>query len=287
MILSSIKTGISLTWQNKRMVLIYYLANLFFGIILMLPFRSILNKFIDNSMMGEKLAGRLDMDFFFEFLKNSPNIAPTYLGLLLIVPAIYWLFNLFLSGGALSVFISEERYSSSLFWNSAVKYFGRFIRLVLWSIPVFIILFGATYIWNGIERLVFGKDPYQYITYWSGWFQMGLRYIALIIYLMILDYARIHAVTNNELRMRISLWQGIKFVFKNFGKTFGIALLLFLAGIIGLIIYNPIADLFSAPYSIVILVLFLWQQVYVVFRMVVRLSLYGGEVGLNELLKQI
>jgi len=280
MILSSIKSGLTQTWQNKRMVLIYYLANLLFGVILMLPFRAMLSQFIGNSLMGEKLAGRLDMDFLFEFIKENPSFFSTYTVLFLLLFTAYWSLSLFLSGGAFSVFTSGEKFSSSLFWGSAIKYFGRFIRLALWSIPVFAILLGVTFLWSGIERLVFGKDPYQYITYWSGWLQMGLRYIALIIYFMILDYARIHAVTTDERRMRLSLWHGTKFALGNFWKTFGLAVLLFLAGIIALIIYNPIADLLSAPYSIVILVLFLWQQVYVVWRMVVRLVLYSSETNL-------
>jgi hypothetical protein len=249
----------------------------------MLPFRSMLSQFVGNSLMGEKLAGRLDLDFLFEFIKENPNLISTYAALIIILFTAYWSLSLFLSGGVFAVFTSEERFKSDLFWGSAVKYFGRFIRLALWSIPVFAILFGATFIWNGIERLVFGKNPYQYISYWGGWLQMGLRYLCLIIYLMVLDYARIHAVTTDEHRMRISLWQGIKFAFKNFGKTFSLALLLFLVGIIALIIYNPIADLLSAPLWIVIVSLFIWQQVYMVFRMMLRLVLYGGEVGLYKL----
>ena len=83
--------------------------------------------------------------------------------------------------------------------------------------------------------------------------------------------------------MRISLWRGIKFAFGNFWKTFGLALLLFITGIIALVIYNPIADLLHAPYSIVILLLFIWQQIYMVFRMVLKLTLYSGEVRLYGL----
>jgi hypothetical protein len=282
MIVNSIKSGIRQMWQNKPMILIYYLANLFFGVILMLPFRSMLSQFVGNSLMGEKLAGRLDMDFLFEFIKENPKLISTYAALILLLFTAYWSLSLFLSGGAFSVFASGEKFTSSLFWGSAVKYFGRFIRLVLWSIPVFALLFGATFIWNGFERLIFGKDPYQNITYWGGWIQMGLRYLALIIYFMILDYARIHAVTTNEIRLRISLWHGIKFVYENFWKTFGLALLLFIAGIIALIIYNPIANLLSAPLWVVIVVLFFWQQVYVGWRMIVRLVLYAGEVGLYK-----
>ena len=283
MILTSLKSGISQMWSNKRILLIYYLANLLFGIVLMLPFRSILSRFVGNSLMGEKLAGRMDMDFLFEFFKHNPNFLSTYAGLILILPAIYWLFTLFFSGGAFSVFASGEKYTSTLFWGNAVRYFGRFIRLVLWSIPVFALLFCLQFFWTAIEKIFFGSDPYQYITYWGGWIKMGLRYISLILYFIVLDYARIHAVTTDENRMRISLWQGIKFAFKNFWKTFGLKLLLFIAGIIALIIYNPIADLLHAPYSIVILLLFIWQQVYMVFRMVLKLTLYAGEMRLYGL----
>jgi len=144
MILSSIKYGFNQTWQNKRMALIYYLANLFFGVILMLPFRSILSKFIGTSLMGEKLSGRMDLDFLFEFIKENSNFFSTYTVLFLVLPTAHWLLTLFLSGGAFSVFTSGENFTSPLFWGSAVKYFGRFIRLRLWSIPVFAILFGAT-----------------------------------------------------------------------------------------------------------------------------------------------
>ena len=270
--------------QNKRIVLIYYLANLLFGIVLMLPFRSILSHFAGNSLMGEKLAGRLDMDFLFEFFKENPNLFSTYAALILVLFSTHWLLTLFLSGGTFSVFISNEKYTSPLFWGDAAKYFGRFIRLVLWSIPVFAVLFCLQFLWSAIQKIFFGSDPYQYITYWGGWIKVGLRYISFILYFLVLDYSRIYAVTTDERRMRISLWQGIQFAFKNILKTFVLALLFFIAGIIVLVIYNPIADLLHTPYSMVILLLFLWQQVYMVFRMVLRLAFYAGEVRLYDLI---
>ncbi len=287
MIIDSIKAGIRLMWSNKRIVLIYYLANLLFGIILMLPFRSVLSSFVGNSLMGEMLADRLDMDFLFEFFKENHNLLSTYTVLLLVLPTAYWLLNLFLSGGAFSVFISNQKYASPLFWGNAANYFGRFIRLVLWSIPVFVVLFCLQFFWTATQRIFFGSDPYQYVTYWGGWIKVGLRYFSLVLYFLVLDYARIHAVTTDERRMRISLWQGVKFAFINFWKTFALALLFFLLGIIALIIYNPMADLLHAPSSLVILLLFIWQQVYMVFRMVLRVTLYSGEVRLYQALSSV
>lgn len=284
MILSSIKSGLIQACSNKRVVLIYYLTNLLFGVVLMLPFRSVLNRFVGHSLMGEKLAGRMDMDFLFEFIKENPDFFSSYSILLIIIFTIYGLTSLFLSGGVLSTFVSGEPYASSLFWGSAAQYFGRFIRLVLWSIPVLAILFCLQFLWSAIQRIVFGSDPYQYISYWGNWIKVALRYISLILYFIILDYARIHVVTTDERRMRISLWQGIKFAFGNFGKTFGLALLIFIVGIIALVIYNPIADLLHPPTSMVILLLFIWQQLYMIFRMVLKLTLYAGEVRLYHLI---
>ena len=77
--------------------------------------------------------------------------------------------------------------------------------------------------------------------------------------------------------MRIAVWQGIRFTFSNLHKTFTLSFLLFILGIVVLVIYNPIADLLSAPSVVVILLLFLWQQFYMIFRMMLRLTLYSSQ----------
>ena len=52
------------------MIFVFYLMNLIFGLIIALPFRAALIAYGGNSLMGEKLAGRMDMDF----LELSPLI---------------------------------------------------------------------------------------------------------------------------------------------------------------------------------------------------------------------
>jgi hypothetical protein len=280
MILNSLKSGFAQVRTNKRLVVVFYLANLLFGLLLMLPLRSILAEFVGDSVMGSKLGGLLDMDFLFEFIKHKGEAASAFGGLILIVPAVYWLFTLFLSGGAFAVFASGEKYNPTMFWGSAAKYFGRFIRLALWSIPVFAILFCVQFLETGIQRLTFGSDPYQNITYWGSWIKLGLRSISILLFGLILDYARIHVVLTDERRMRTSLLQGIKFAFGNFLQTFGLALLLLIIGAVALVIYNPIADSLSAPNALIVFMLFVWQQVYMIFRTMLRLTLYSSQMQL-------
>ncbi len=282
MIISSIKTGMAQIRANKRMLLIFYLANLFFGLILMLPFRAALDSFAGHSLMGQKLAGRLDMDFVFEFLHHTRDFTSVFSSLALVVAVAYWLFSLFLSGGALGVLAGDERFSGALFWQNAGRYFGRFFRLMLYSLPVAGILFCLQFIETGVQRLVFGADPYENVLYWGAWIRFGLRTLSILLFMLVLDYARIHAVVSGEHRMRVSIWNGLKFAFGNLSRTFSLAFLLFLFGVVVLVIYNPIADRLAAPSAMVVLLLFLLQQLYMLFRMFLRLTFYASELNLYD-----
>src|SRR5262245_26971000 len=101
MIFQNLKSGFAQAWANKRMIVVFYLANLFFGLLIMLPLRAIMKDFIGNSTMGATLGGSLDMDFLFEFFKHNSQAISAFSALILIVPISNWLFTLFLSGGAL------------------------------------------------------------------------------------------------------------------------------------------------------------------------------------------
>ncbi|MGH7595978.1 MAG: hypothetical protein ACREOI_06470 [bacterium] len=280
MILPSLKSGFAQVRANKRMVAVFYLANLCFGLLLLLPLRSILKSFVGDSQMAAKLGGPLDMDFLIEFLKYPEGVVPAFMGLILIVPAAHWLFTLFLSGGVFATFAGGERYNAAFFWGNSAKYFGRFVRSTLWSLPVFAVLFCLQFLETGVQRLIFGSDPYQNITYWGGWIKVGLRQIGFLLFAMILDYARIHVVLTDERRMRTSLLQGLKFVLGNFLYTFGLALSLLIVGGVVLVIYNPIANNLSAPNALIVFMLFVWQQVYMLFRTLLRLTTYASQLAL-------
>ena len=226
------------------------------------------------------MAGRMDMDFFFELLIKQSSTLFSLRGLFLFVPLVYWLFGLFLSGGAYTIIIADVRYSASIFWGGSAKYFGRFFRLFLWSIPVFAVFYCIQFIEIGTERLIYGSDPYQNIIWWGAWIRIGIGYIGIILYYLVLDYARIDVVINDETKMRRSLWYGIKFMFRNFFKTFSLTLILFLFGIIVLVIYNPIADSLHAPSGLIIFILFVVQQIYMFIRMILKLTLYSSQVSL-------
>ena len=286
MIFASLRTGFRQMWANKRLVLIFFLANFAFGLLLTLPLRSALDRFIGGSLMGAELGGRFNFDFLFEFMKNNPGLMEAYPILLLVTFATYWLVTLFLSGGAFAVFAHEEGYASTRFWGGAGRYFGRFFRLALWSLPLLALFVGASFIVKLFQRLLFGSDPYEYVTYWANWIVVALRTLAILLFGLVFDYARIYLVLTDETRSRAALWRGLGLVFRNLLPTFGLGFLFFFLGVVALVLYNPLADALAAPNALVLLLLFLLQQGYMLWRMMLRLALYAGELSLYRSLAE-
>jgi hypothetical protein len=282
MILASLKSGIQKTAANKRMILIFYLGNLILGLIIILPLRAIIDEFVGYRLMGAKLAGRLDMDFLFELLLHNHSFGDVLRGMIFFAPAVYWLFLLFLSGGAFVIFAHNEKYSSPIFWGNCGRFFGRFIRLSIWSLPLLAVFFALPLLAKGLLRLFFGSDPYQYITYWGRWLQAGLGFVSFLLFGMVLDYARIHTVLTDERNMRASLWRGFRFAFGKFKHTLGLAALLFVIGGLILAMSTPVANGLAAPSAIIVALMFLIQQFYMILRMGLRLTLYAGQIHLYK-----
>lgn len=287
MTIQSLKAGFAQISSNRRMIIVYYLTSLIFGLILMTPLWSSLRSFVGASEMGRILAGNFDWDFLFEFIKNTPNLISTLLWLIVLIFSVHIFWSLFLSGGAFAVFVSGEKYTPAAFWGGAASYFGRFVRLAAWSLLLALALIFLQFLPDLVQRVIWGKDPYQNISYWMGWVKIGFRFLCFLFFKLVLDYARIHTVMTGERTMRFSFLEGLSFATKNFFAAFGLSLLFFLAGALLLLLYNPLANSLSAPSSFIVFLLFVLQQLYMICRKTLELALYAGQVHLYRERQQL
>ncbi len=280
MIFGCLRSGLAQVWASKRLVLPFYLLNLVFGLFMMLPLGFALDDFIGKSMMRQQLGESMDYNFLFEFLHYADSGITSVKGMVLTVPFAYWLAALFLSGGALATLAGRGKYVPSAFWGGAASHFGRFLRLMLIAIPFLIVLFCLRYLVSLVQWIFFGSDPYEYIIYWGAWAKMALGFLGLILFGLIFDYARIHLVLTENRKARKSLWQGICFAAKNLKNTVGLALILFAGGWLAVLVYYLTSNLFSASGWFIVIALLIWQQLYIVFRMALRLTTYSSQMEL-------
>ena len=280
MIWKSFKTGLSQAWSTKRLVLVLYLASAILGLLIALPVRAVLLDFAGRSLEGAALVNGVSTSFFFELLFHNEA---GFLGLrapALFASVAYLLLSLFLSGGALAVLASGEGYRATDFWGGAAKFFGRFLRLVLWSSLLLAALYLLPLTARGLQRIFFGSDPYEYVSYWGSWVRAGLLLIALFFFRICFDYARIHAVVTDEPRMRVSLWRGLRFALRNPLPAVGLALLIALVGGGALLIYRPISAAVDVSTIAAVAAAVVAQQAYIVWRVVLRLTRYGSQITL-------
>jgi len=267
--------------QNKRMLLLLFGVQFVFALILLLPLRSELNDMLGYSLMGQEALEGRGANIFVEFLVHHAETISLERSLLFGIGFLYLFMTIFFNGGILGIFTKkDERFSARLFFESAGRFFGKFFRLFLFSL-VFLLL--ALLLYSallGLAKAIAGDAEVL----------KGVLNIILIIKLfflilfinMVFDYAKIRTVVEDRKDMFRTGLRSWGFVFKNLGKTLGLYYLIFLQGILALVLYLVISHWIQGVTGLGILLLFIWQQIYTLTRIWIRLQVYASETVLYQ-----
>ena len=279
MVWTFFRRAIQLVLQNKKIIVIFYIATFLLGLIVALPVRTAFQAQLGHSLLGKQLVSGLNLDALIEVIRYQPNFLPMVVTVIVFSLVLWFPIQLLLVTGAITTYAKREKYVARNFWGTATDLFFPVVRLGIWWLPIAgILVAGPHYFIKGMVWVIFGKLPYQNIAYFFGKVQGFLRQIGLIVALLILHYARVHLVVQRNRVARQSLVQGLRLVTANFGITFVFALVIFFAGLIFLIIYNKIAGWLTFSHVISVILLFLWQQVYIFVRQGLLLTGTAGEI---------
>ena len=281
MVLRALGDGFKGLRGQGRLLLVYYLANLCFALLMAWPMKILLGSFAGYRLDGARLAEGIDFPFFTELLEYEPQAWSALMSLALPVTVGYVLFSLFLCGGALSLLWEGRGYSASDFWGAAARYFGAFLRLALWSLLLLAVLLIGLAVLNLMVGLAAGGDPYESTIYWSLMLQAVLAGIAVLFISLFLDYGRIHIVVSGQHKASQALLEGIRFTLGNLPRTLGLACLVLTLGGAAALLYLTVSNWLDAPQSVAVWALILLQQLYILCRMALRLARYGGELSLR------
>ena len=259
-------------------ILLMFLLNLCAGAIIMVPLRTGLIQFSGESLMADRLITQVDPSFFFEFLIYNPSVTRTLISMIGMVGILYLVAGLFFSAGAFSILQGQE----SGFWGGGARFFGPFVRILLWTIPVAIVLgLGAAAV-LGAKRLLLGSDPLQS---WAVWGNLAVAMVLLFllgILILIIDYARASAVQTGDRRARRAVAQAVRTVWNHPVVTLGFLATCTLLGILSLGLYYLLTSLFSGFLSLGIVIPLALQQTLLLGRTALRLVRYAGTVHLSH-----
>lgn len=305
-IIAAALRGLLTALGSPRILIGLWLVNLLFA----LPFAWMIGESIEQSVGGslvhQNLRTGFDTDWYGEYSDEAGGIEttfkPTLTGggaifhnleawlsgkLFTEYPAlvgagiVYALLWAFLMGGLLDRYARPaEKAVRARFAQAGGLYFFRFVRLALISAVLYYLVFrlhGWMFEW--LESAM--RDVTRERTVlWASLGVYLLTAFLLTLVHMSFAYAKIATVVENRKVMLLAALRGVGFVFSFPGKAFGLYYGLIAVSGVTLVIYTLIAPGAGQSNLFTIVFAFLIGQIYLVAKLVVRLTLYAGQTHL-------
>ena len=267
-------------WSNKRMVGVFYLVNLLTGLLIIWPFMKVWREMTEYSLVADLPGGVMNFDVVMEMMQHYGSGFKAAMAAAMVLMVVSFLLSLFLSAGAIGLFASRDQdaYTAAGFFGHAGDYFGRFLRLFLWSGGLLVLVFFLGMAPIMISAVIYGDDAYRGVKFWGAIIAGGWTLTLLFFYVRIMDYARIYTVASEEHNMRRALLQGMGFVLANpVSVTLtGLTVFIFGACAVGLFAMIPLEATGMGALIGVTLI----RQIQLLLRATFRVTLYAAESSL-------
>lgn len=276
--------GLRLCFRKRRLAARLWAVNFLFSLFAVAPLIFLIHDHLAHSFSGRHVLQKLDVFWLGDFSYRFMSAAPAFTGSALLAVILYLILAVFLNGGIIGCLNrADARTTLADFFHDCGLYFWRFFRLLLLSIPVYLLVMGVFF------RLIVAALKIldrRATTEWPALIISNARILALILLLglvaMFFDYVKIGLVTGARKKALKETWLTLKFVGRRFGKAWGLYLLSGLVFVMLTLIYLEIARLLPKNRPLLVLLVFLWQQFYMLGRQASKLLFFSTELELTK-----
>ena len=272
-VISTYLSGIRLLFFRWKAWGVVFLCNLIFALLIARPFGALLDSLGPHRETALKGLMSFDSDFIVDLGNNFGSEIGMMLSQASIFAGLYLLLNIFLSGGIIESYVHLfEPFKFSKFWANCSKHFWRMLRLALYFITTQIVV--AVVLFMIYSNL--GLSPFELES--EGILIrktqiMGAIFVILIAWVdMVNEYAKIQVVIQSDRKWILPILIDTKFFcLKNFFSILCLFLLC-TATFLGLLgVYAMLNNIFTMESMSSIVIALLVGQVYILFRVGVRL----------------
>jgi hypothetical protein len=311
-ILASLSQGLRTVRAAGRLVVLLYLINLAFSLVLAVPVYDAVKDSLGRSQAGERMARGFDYQWWEEYRDQGRGLAATYgpsvfgrgallnnleglVGMrlqtlpstLLLALIIYLVIHTFLAGGILGTYAQESPGSDLRgFPSEAIRYFPRFLGLMLFS---WIFFYAVGFVLNARLSSFVEKISRNALTertpFFAGLAASLLVWFLLMFIQMVFDYARIGTVLTGRANIFRSAGEGLALVAKHPWATFGLSYSLFIMTAFVSVVYVLLKETISQRGAVGVLLAFALQQVFILALVGLRCWTYAGQLRLARALR--
>jgi len=275
--------GVSAVRRNSRMTLWLWLIDFLFGIIVAAPVYFFVNKDFGHSPAGEGLRG-MSFTWLGDSIYKYQELLPALAGWVLVPALLFILVSIFLNGGIIGRLAAGEKTTLQGFFADCGKYFGRFFRVFLLSLPVYILVFG------GLLKLV--SAPFKLWAKNAGGempviIASNLRFLVTILILSIVqmyfDYVKIHLAAREGRKVLAAAAAALSFVGRKFFKAWGLYLLVGLLFIAATAAFIAVTNVLPGTGMIALVLGFILAQAYILARIFAKVLFFASELDLYRI----
>jgi hypothetical protein len=286
-VLKSYYEGIKEAASQAKMIFVLWLANIAFGSIIFYLFLGVFSRAMGRSAVAEGLLKRFDFNFLVEFISNHGESVATIFSSIVVLTLLYLLVSTFLFGGILfsltlrlrsSHLAGDGRKFAQIFFQGAGKFFGRFFRLLIYSLLLWTASLVLLFIVNLFISLFAGREASEKLFFYTLWLRLAIALFIFFLVKMILDYTRIKIAFEDSPKVFRSLLEMIKYVFKKLGKTLALYYLLLLTGIVFFAVLWTLKSVIPQISFITIVIAFLISQVFIASQGWLRIAFQQAQL---------
>lgn len=306
-VITNLTRGFKATGRSQKMILLLFIINLLFSLLLAIPMYNSLKDSFGYSEAGDRMAEGFDYLWWEEFRDQSRGLettfTPSIIGkgailnnleglarmrflslppIILIAGVLYIILHTFLAGGILSIFKEKTlKFTMEKFFRGAGKYFFPFILLTLSSWIFFyavVTIFGSgfNFIVRDVSRNSLSEIPPFYL---------GLLFNVILLFLfffiqMVFDYARIKIVLEDHSNIFKTALNALSFVLKHPLSTLGLYYLIFFISFVVSVLYILFKEIIPQSTWPGVLIAFFLQQLFIFAIIWLRCCLYSSQMEL-------
>lgn len=271
-----------LVFRNFKLVFLLWGLNFLFAFVLAVPIYILLANNLGHSAISEELMRGFDYVWYIQFRNIYENSIEHLPLLLYAMVGIYVLIQTFFLGGLIAVFSSPKKNHIVDFFYGGVKYWLRFMKIVLVSL----IFFASAFLINDLLGDAITWIFYRNENLWADFILRSMRYIILIFLIgvvtMISDFTKVYMALEDEQKLLPSIKATIFFIKQNFNIVFSVFLFVALIGAAGSVIYNLLGSTIPRVPFYFLIISFVLQQMLIIFRLLVRMLFTSSEVLLYK-----
>ena len=270
-IFTAIVNGMGTTLRKARLLVILYVVNGVFAVIVAVPFLAIIQKELGHSFLGSNVRPA-DLMWIGEAALKHRDALGALFGALAVGAFAYFGLHVFLNGGIVGRLLDREGGTGlAAFYGDCGRYFWRFVRLFLISLVFYVVTLG---VFMSLVSAMFSPLSENAPTEWLPFILSNIHLLIALLLLsavhMFLDYARIAIVADEERKVLKALRHALTFLKKRFVRAWAIYLLIVAGTVAGSVVFYVVLGRFSPPGVALVVAGFVWMQLYVLFRIWIR-----------------